>query len=107
MHDTVTAAKTRTGPITISFFRRALYRHGRGFMVITRCRLRDVTVLSRRAVSAAGPAAADRPRELQTTKDDADRRQRAKQYYKTTLGGPVITLNRRVDESRQRTNVAL
>ena len=43
-------------------------------------------VLARRAVSAAGPAAADRPRArrpaaLQTTTDDDDRRQRAKQYW--------------------------
>jgi len=66
---------------------------------ITRCRrIRDVTVLSRRSVSAAGratsplPAAADRPRALQTTTDDADRRQRANNTG--PLGGPVINNNK-------------
>jgi len=37
--------------------------------------------VGRRADHAPGPAAADRPRALQTTTDDADRRQRAKQYW--------------------------
>jgi len=37
--------------------------------------------VGRRTGHAPGPAAADRPRALQTTTDDADRRQRAKQYW--------------------------
>ena len=37
--------------------------------------------VGRRTGHAPGPAAADRPRALQTMTDDADRRQRAKQYW--------------------------
>jgi len=37
--------------------------------------------VGRRTSQAPGPAAADRPSALQTTTDDADRRQRAKQYW--------------------------
>ena len=38
-------------------------------------------VVGRRTGHAPGPVAADRPRALQTTTDDADRRQRAKQHW--------------------------
>ena len=37
--------------------------------------------IGRRIGHAPGPAAADRPRALLTTTDDADRRQREKQYW--------------------------
>jgi len=37
--------------------------------------------VGRRTSHAPGPAAADRPRALQTTTDDADSRQRVKQYW--------------------------
>ena len=55
---------------------------------------RNRTVLpcsvGRRTGHAPGPAAADCPRALQTTTDDADKRQRAKQYRPIRRAGPVI-----------------